>query len=185
MTPMQRPVEVLLQQLHAIHVVRRSATTVGPLWDEATSFASGRGVGDMQGLSVEHELVLCLQVFASRNRVAQFCVFDVTVSLRPAIFHSCGWVRSPSRRGGGWLLTNAEIDPRPVGLQRVHERAFVEQDLGGNTAEVKSPTRDVIPTKRLLMKFGRESSDDLCATDFGTQLSGVESSFCCLRLLET
>jgi hypothetical protein len=54
--------------------------------------ASGRGVGDVQWFSVEHELVHRSQVFASGNRVAQFVVFNIAVSLRPVIFHSCGLV---------------------------------------------------------------------------------------------
>ena len=35
------------------------------------------------------------------------------------------------------------------------------------------------------MEFNCESSDDLYAPNLGSQLSRVESPFCCLRLLET
>ena len=60
-----------------------------------------------------------------------------------------------------------------------------QQDLGRNTAEVESLTRDVIPRKWQVMKFGRKSSDDLHATELGGQLSRVESSFRCCRLFDT
>ena len=83
-----------------------------------------------------------------------------------------------------WLLTNAEFCYRSVRLEWLQERPFKEQDLGRNTAEVESPTRDIVPSEWKLMKFSRESSDDLHAAELRSQLSGVKSSFCCLRLLD-
>ena len=84
-----------------------------------------------------------------------------------------------------WLLTNAEFDPRSVRLEWLQERAFREQDFGRNTAEVESPTQDIIRSEWKLMKFSRELSDGLRAAELGSQLCGVKSLFRYLRLPDT
>ena len=150
-----------------------------------TSFALGQGIGNMYWFPIEHELVVLSQVFEGGNRVAQFGVFDITSSLWPTIRHSCRWISSIDCQNRWCLLTNVELDHRSVFLEWLQKRAFGEQDLGRHTAEVESLTRDVIPCEWKLMKFSRESGDDLRATELGSQLSRVESSFRCRRLLDT
>ena len=44
-------------------------------------------------------------------------------------------------------LTNVGFDYWYIRLEWLQEREFKEQDLGRNTAEVESPTRDVIPSE--------------------------------------
>ena len=79
----------------------------------------------------------------------------------------------------------SSFDPRSARLEWLQERAFREQDLGRNTAEVESPTRDIIPREWKLMKLSRELSDDLRAAELGSQLPGDNSLFRCLRLPDT
>ena len=89
---------------------------------DTASFTPGRGVGDVQRYSVEHELVLRLQVFTGCNRVAHFCEFNVTVCLRPAIFHRCvdaSRLSALFRKKSGWLHTNAEVDHLSGRLERL------------------------------------------------------------------